>query len=287
MSSSIPATINCNGRLLFISPPAVMGILNLTPDSFFDGGKFTDMRRMLHHAGKMIKEGAAIIDIGAQSTRPGAKQISKKQELRRLIPALNALVKKFPETIFSVDTFCSEVAKAAVESGAHIINDISGGKMDKKMFAVAAKLQVPYILMHIKGTPKTMQKNPHYKNVVTEVIDFFQQRMYRLRNEGVKDIIIDPGFGFGKTPEHNLTLLNHLPELRLITGCPLLVGMSRKSMINKILGTSPAESLNGTTVMNTIALTGNADLLRVHDVKEAVEAVKLTQALKWNMNKNE
>lgn len=257
-----------------------MGILNLTPDSFFDGGKFTDTRRMLRHAGEMIKEGAAIIDVGAQSTRPGAKLISEKEELKRLIPAVEILVKKFPDMIFSVDTLRSSVAKAAVESGVRMINDISGGTMDKKMFKTAGKLCVPYILMHIKGIPQTMQKNPRYKNVVTEVIDFLQMRIYRLRSEGVKDIVVDPGFGFGKTLEHNLLLLNHLSEIRLITGCPLLAGISRKSMINKLLETTPARALNGTTVMNTIALLNGADVLRVHDVKEAVEAVKIDAAIK-------
>lgn len=285
--SNIPSLVNCNGRLLSFSPPAVMGILNLTPDSFFDGGKFTDTRRMLRHTGEMIKVGATIIDIGAQSTRPGSKLISEKEELKRLIPALEILLKKFPEMIFSVDTFRSSVAKAAINSGAHIINDISGGTMDKKMFTVLGKLQVPYILMHIIGTPQTMQQNPRYKNVVTEVIDFLQKRIYRLRKEGVKDIIIDPGFGFGKTLQHNLILLNHLHEIRLITGCPMLVGISRKTMINKILGTTPAEALNGTTVMNTIALSKGADILRVHDVKEAAEAVTIYQSiLKTSLNDN-
>lgn len=256
-----------------------MGILNLTPDSFFDGGKFTDTRPMLRHAALMIKHGAAIIDVGAQSTRPGATLISEKEELKRLIPALNILLNKFPQMIFSVDTFRSSVAKAAVQSGAHIINDISGGTMDKNMFKTAGKLSVPYILMHIKGTPQTMQKNPQYKNVVAEVTAFLQNKIYRLRSEGVKDIIIDPGFGFGKTLEHNLTLLNHLPEIRLITGCPLLAGISRKSMINKILSTAPYDALNGTTVINTIALLNGADVLRVHDVKEAVQAVKIFQSV--------
>lgn len=277
--SNVPELINCNRRLLSFSPPVVMGILNLTPDSFFDGGKFTDMRRMLSHTAEMIKQGAAIIDIGAQSTRPGAKFISEKEELKRLIPALEILVKKFPDIIFSADTFRSSVAKAAVEAGAHIVNDISGGTLDKKMYKAAGKLCVPYILMHLKGTPQTMQQNPHYKNVVTEVIDFLQKRIYRLRNEGVKDLIIDPGFGFGKTLQHNLELLNHLSEIRLITGCPLLAGISRKSMINKILGTTPADALNGTTVMNTIALLKGADILRVHDVKEAVQAVKICHSV--------
>lgn len=281
-SSNLPTWINCSGRLLSLNPPAVMGILNLTPDSFFDGGKFTDKTRMLRHTVRMIKEGAAVIDVGAQSTRPGARLISAREERERLIPSLELLVKKFPEMIFSVDTFRAEVARAAVESGARMINDISGGTLDKNMFSVAGKLKVPYILMHMKGTPQNMQKNPRYKNVVTEVIGFLQQRIYRLRKEGVSDIIIDAGFGFGKTLEHNLTLLNHLHELRLITGCPLLAGMSRKSMINKILGTSPAEALNGTTVFNTVALMNGAGILRVHDVKEATEAVKITQALNQN-----
>ncbi len=278
----VPAWINCGGRLVSLRPAAVMGILNLTPDSFYDGGKFTDSRRMLRHVHSMIFQGATMIDIGAQSSRPGARFINEKEELKRLMPALELLMKKFPEMIFSVDTFRSAVARAALESGAHIINDISGGMLDKRMYETVARFQAPYILMHMKGTPATMQKNPVYRNVVTSVINFLQERIHRLRQEGVKDIIVDPGFGFGKTLQHNLTLLNHLPEIRTITGCPVMAGMSRKSMVNQILHTTPAEALNGTTVMNTLALWQNVDILRVHDVREAVQVVKIVQAVKEN-----
>jgi dihydropteroate synthase len=283
----VPSLINCGGRLISLQPPVVMGILNLTPDSFYDGGKFTDSLRMLRHVRSMIVQGACIIDVGAQSSRPGARLISEKEELKRLMPALELLIKKFPEMIFSVDTFRSAVARAALESGVHIVNDISGGSLDKRMYETVARYQAPYILMHMKGTPATMQKNPAYRNVVTSVIHFLQSRIYRLRQAGVKDIIVDPGFGFGKTLQHNLTLLNHLSEIRTITGCPVLAGMSRKSMINQILQTTPAEALNGTTVMNTLALWQNVDILRVHDVREAVQAIKIVQAVKNNRNRLE
>src|SRR6185436_411462 len=223
---------------------------------------------------KMLDEGAAIIDIGAVSTRPGAKEVSEKEELKRLMPVLENLVKKFPGVIFSVDTYRSGVARKAVESGAAIINDISGGNFDKKMFETVGELKVPYILMHIRGTPTTMQQNPVYKNVVKELIIYFSEKIVQLKDHRVNDIIIDPGFGFGKTLEHNFEILRKLSLFKMLD-CPLLAGMSRKSMINKVLKTSPENALNGTTVLNTIALMNGANILRVHDVKPAKEAIEL------------
>jgi dihydropteroate synthase len=267
-------TVNCRGRLLDLSEPKVMGILNITPDSFFDGGKFTEEKQIIRQVKKMLSQGADIIDAGAVSTRPGAKQVSEKSELQRLMPVLEKLVKKFPDTIFSVDTCRSNVAHKAVEAGAAIINDVSGGTFDKKMFATAGKLKAPYVLMHIQGTPQTMQKNPCYINVVKEILDFFQKKIFQLKNCGVYDIIIDPGFGFGKTVGHNFEILQKL-SLFKIPGCPVMAGISRKSMINKVLKTVPGKALNGTTVLNTIALMNGANILRVHDVREAKEAIEL------------
>ena len=261
-----------------LSTPVVMGILNITPDSFFDGGRYTDEKEMLHHVEKMIGEGAAIIDVGAQSTRPGATLLTAEEESARLAPALKTLRTTFPGAVFSVDTFYAEVAKMAVNEGAGLINDISGGSIDDNMFDTVAALQVPYIVMHMQGTPQTMQKDPHYNDVVKEVFDIFIDRVSRLRSKGVDDIIIDPGFGFGKNTEHNYALLNHL-ELFSMLDCPLMAGLSRKSMINKVLNTKAADALNGTTVLNTIALLKGAKILRVHDVKEAVEAVKLVKQM--------
>jgi len=267
-------TVNCKGRLLDLAEPKVMGILNITPDSFFDGGKFTEEKSIARQVKKMLDEGAAIIDIGAVSTRPGAKEVSEKEELKRLMPVLENLVKKFPGVIFSVDTYRSGVARKAVESGAAIINDISGGNFDKKMFETVGELKVPYILMHIRGTPTTMQQNPVYKNVVKELIIYFSEKIVQLKDHRVNDIIIDPGFGFGKTLEHNFEILRKLSLFKMLD-CPLLAGMSRKSMINKVLKTSPENALNGTTVLNTIALMNGANILRVHDVKPAKEAIEL------------
>lgn len=267
-----------------------MGILNVTPDSFFDGGKYNDEKNILLHAAKMISEGADMIDIGACSTRPDAKDVSEEEELKRLIPAIKLVRKKFTDVIISADTFRSKVAEEAVNEGADMINDISGGgfviasrglrhskpeaKQSHRMFEVVSKLKVPYVLMHIKGTPQTMQKNPRYKNVVEEVKEYFKEKIGIL--EGWKDgrLILDVGFGFGKTVEHNYTLLKHLAEFKEF-GFPVLAGISRKSMINKALGTSSQTALNGTTAANTIALMNGANILRVHDVKEAKEVVKI------------
>ncbi|MBK5285524.1 MAG: dihydropteroate synthase [Bacteroidia bacterium] len=255
-----------------------MGILNITDDSFYDGGHHNDERKMILYAEYMIKAGADIIDIGGQSTRPGSKRIDTKTEAARVIPALKNLEKNFPETIFSVDTYHSSVAEAAIGEGASIINDISGGTMDEKMFEVIARYNVPYILMHMQGTPGTMQDAPSYQNVTDEVMNYFVEKISVLCSLGVNDIIIDPGFGFGKTLEHNYALLNNLQLFRMFE-LPILAGLSRKSMVAKLFNVSAAESLNGTTSLNTIALTKGANILRVHDVKEAAEVVKIVNSL--------
>ena len=272
--------------------PAVMGILNVTPDSFFDGGKFTDERTLLLHAEKMISEGADIIDIGGCSTRPNAEEVSQEEELKKLIPAINLVRKKFADVIISADTFRSKVAEEAVNAGADMINDISGGEQlatgysqlavqpeartqqPDSMFETISRLSVPYVLMHIQGRPQTMQKNPQYKDVVKEVKDYFAEKILQLKKLGVTNIILDVGFGFGKNMEHNYTLLKNLAEFKSF-GLPILAGISRKSMINKLLGTTPETALNGTTAANTIALMNGANILRVHDVKETKEAVKI------------
>ncbi|MFA4851570.1 MAG: dihydropteroate synthase [Bacteroidales bacterium] len=269
-------TINCGGRLISLENPLVMGILNITPDSFYDGGKHKDMDNAMKHCAKMLEEGANIIDIGAVSTKPGAKEVTQEEEEKRLIPVLKKMTKEFPDAIFSIDTYRSSIARMSVDCGAQMINDISAGAFDENMFGIISELQVPYIIMHIQGTPADMQKNPVYENVVKEVITYFSEKVATLRKLGVNDIIIDPGFGFGKTVEHNYELLRNL-EYFSFFGLPLMAGVSRKSMINKVLGTKPEDALNGTTVLNTIALMKGANILRVHDVKEAVEAVKLVE----------
>jgi len=270
--------INIGGKLVDFSQPMVMGVLNLTPDSFYDGGKLTDINTTANKVGRMIDEGASIIDIGGQSTRPGAEPISAVEEWNRIKDELVLLRKSFPQTIFSVDTFYSEVAEKAVATGADIINDVSGGTIDEKMFDTIAKLKVPYILMHMKGTPQTMQQAPQYENVVKEVMDFFVERIHKLTALGVNDIIIDPGFGFGKLPEHNYELLSRLSVFKILER-PVMVGISRKSMVNKVVGTKPEDALNGTTVLHTVALQNGATILRVHDVKEAVEVLKITEKI--------
>ncbi|MCX6275866.1 MAG: dihydropteroate synthase [Bacteroidetes bacterium] len=267
--------LNIRGKLLDYSGPLVMGILNVTPDSFYDGGKNNTPDDVLNHARKMINEGASIIDIGAQSTRPGAKMLSSSEEWSRLQQPLRLLRKEFPEIVLSVDTFYSEIAEKAAGEGIDIINDISGGNMDKQMFSIAGKLKLPYVLMHIQGTPQTMQQSPSYNDVTSEVIDHLSGKIMQLIEAGVNDIIIDPGFGFGKTPEHNFGLLSNLGLFKIFER-PILVGLSRKSMVTKVAGITPENALNGTTVLNTIALQKGANILRVHDVKEAMEAIKLT-----------
>jgi dihydropteroate synthase len=254
-----------------------MGILNITPDSFYDGGKYRNNETLLFQAEKMLNEGAAILDIGAVSSRPGAEEVPEDTELERLLPALENLLSAFPDAVISVDTYRSNVARTAVEAGAHIINDISGGTFDEKMFRTVADLNVPYVLMHIKGTPQNMQNNPQYVDVVQEVKYFFKKQLRKLGNTGVtENIILDPGFGFGKTLENNYELLKDLSAFTDL-GYPVLAGVSRKSMINKVLQATPDTALNGTTVLNTIALLNGAGILRVHDVKEAVEAVRLVE----------
>ena len=277
-SFSPKLNLNCNGKILSLEKPVVMGILNITPDSFYDGAKFDTEKTWLAQTEKMLKEGEAIIDIGAVSTRPGSEEIAEDKELEILLPVLYSIQKHFPEAILSVDTYRSKVAEIAISKGAFIINDISGGTFDEKMFGAVARLKAPYIIMHIKGTPKNMQINPHYKNVVKEIKDFFIRQLEKLATLGVTDnIVLDPGFGFGKTLEDNYKILSGL-ESFLELGHPVMAGVSRKSMINKVLKTGPAEALNGTPVLNTIALLNGANILRVHDVKEAKEAVRLVEA---------
>lgn len=271
-------TINCKGTLVDLTKPKVMGILNVTPDSFFDGGKYKNERDILDQAEKMLNEEAAFIDVGAYSSRPGAKHISEEEELQRMLPVVELLIKNFPEIIISIDSFRSRVVEESVNAGAAIINDISGGMMDEQMFKTVAKLQVPYIMMHMKGTPQNMQQNPQYENVVTEVISFFAEQLFKLRKLKVNDVIIDVGFGFGKTLDQNYELLKKLSLFKSLDA-PILTGVSRKSMLYKLLGVTPKEALNATTVANTVALLNGTHILRVHDVKEAVEAVKIVEQL--------
>ena len=270
-------TLNCKGRLLVIDKPIVMGIINVTPDSLYNRHEGTDA--VLKKAEQMLKEGAAILDIGGQSTRPGSEKINAEQELQRIISPIEAVYKNFPEATISVDTYYSKVAAEAVAAGAAIINDISAGSMDEKMISTVASLHVPYVCMHIQGTPQTMQQNPQYKNVTGEVLDFFIYKVNDLHKAGIHDIIIDPGFGFGKTIDHNFELLKNLSIFKMIN-CPVLLGVSRKSTIYKTLGIPVDEALNGTTVLNTIGLLNGANILRVHDVKQAAEAIKLFEAYK-------
>ncbi|MBA2744736.1 MAG: dihydropteroate synthase [Flavisolibacter sp.] len=272
-------TLNCKGKLLTIEEPVVMGIINSTPDSFYQGSRKQSVDEVLFTAEKMIGEGVTILDVGGQSTRPGSAQVSEDEELKRVIPSIEMLARTFPGQIISVDSFYSTVAKHAIEAGASIINDVSGGGIDRNMFQTIADLQVPYVLMHIRGKPATMQSNPFYENVVTEVFDQLNFQVDQLRKLGVHDIIIDPGFGFGKTIAHNFRLLNDLLFFRKL-GLPLMAGLSRKATVYKTLDCLPEEALNGTTVIHTIALMQGADILRAHDVKEAMEAIKMVTAYK-------
>ncbi len=265
--------LNCRGTLLDLSLPKVMGILNITPDSFFDGGKYIDEESILRQVQLMLNEGAGIIDIGAASSRPGAAEVTAEQELERLMPALQAIVKNFPHAIISVDTYRASVAEKVLQAGAHIINDITSGS-DKKMLDVVSAYKAPYVLMHMQGTPQTMQQNPAYVNVVKEVLAFFVSKIETTKQAGITDVILDVGFGFGKTVEHNFELLKHLDVFK-ITGMPMLAGLSRKSMICKTLNIKPADALNGTTALNMVALMHGAKILRVHDVKAAVECCRL------------
>lgn len=257
-----------------------MGILNITPDSFYPGSRYTSEGEILKAASEMLEEGADILDVGGYSSRPGATHISEQEERSRVIQAIKLILKEFPRAVISVDTFRSVIASEAVcEAGAQIINDISGGEADMNMFGIVAKLNVPYIMMHMKGDPSTMQKNPVYDDVVADILKYFAGRIYKLRSAGVKDLIIDPGFGFGKTALHNFELLNRLGDLQ-VTGLPVAVGISRKSMIWKTLGIRPDDALNGTTALHSVTLLKGADILRVHDVKEAVQVVRLISRLR-------
>ena len=266
--------MNRKQNKLYFSTSKVMGILNLTSNSFYDGGKYNNTKKILIQTKKMINEGANIIDIGAQSSRPGSNEISEEEELNRIIPSLIEIRKHFPNVLISIDTYRAKVAEESINNGADIVNDISSGDLDQNMFSIIAKYKVPYIIMHMLGTPKKMQDNPTYKNVVDDIINYFQQKIEILNNLGVDNLIIDPGFGFGKTLEHNYEILNNLEKFKYLK-YPILVGVSRKSMVYKLLDTDANQALNGTSVANTIALTKGTDILRVHDIKEAVECIKI------------
>ncbi len=274
-------TLNCKGRLLVVSDPIVMGIINVTPDSFYSGSRMSSVDQALLQAEKMISEGVTILDIGGQSTRPGSELLSREEELTRVIPVIKAISKAFPDAYISIDTFYYQVAKEAIEAGASIINDISGGTMDAEMIPNTGSLHVPYIAMHIKGTPANMQTLANYDDVTKEVLDFFVKKVEECRLAGILDVIIDPGFGFAKNVDHNFSLLKNLSTLKILQK-PILAGLSRKSTVYKTLGITPEESLNGTTVLNTVALQNGANILRVHDVKAAKEAITLLKKLSQN-----
>ena len=266
--------INCKGNLIDLSTPKVMGVLNLTPDSFYDGGAYKNTNQALAQVEKMLNEGSTFIDVGAYSSRPGANHISEEEEKKRLLPIVQELIAEFPDILISVDTFRANIAKAAIDAGASIINDISAGNLDENMFSTIAELQVPYIMMHMKGTPQTMKQLSQYKDVVEEINFYFSEKLSQARNLGINDCIIDPGFGFAKNIAQNYELLKHLDALQF-HDVPVLVGLSRKSMIYKLLNTTPQEALNGSSILNTIAIQKKANILRVHDVKEAVEVIQL------------
>lgn len=274
-------TLNIRGRLIDLNMPKVMGILNVTPDSFYDGNRYTTEASISRQVEKMVNDGVTFIDVGAYSSRPGAEDVPQDEETNRAVEAIRIITKNFPNAFISIDTFRSEVARIAVQEGACLVNDISGGALDQQMFSTVAKLKVPYILMHMRGNPKTMSKQTEYANILKEMVDYFHLKVSQLHQLGVKDIIIDPGFGFSKTALQNFELLSHLEHFKILNRA-LLVGLSRKSMIWKSLQTKPEDALNGTTSLNTIALMKGASILRVHDVKEAVEVVKLVSALKGN-----
>jgi dihydropteroate synthase len=272
-------TLNVRGSILDLSKPKIMGIINLTPDSFYDGGRNNSLENALKKTEEFLAEGADILDLGAYSSRPGAEHISEETEYERLIPVVKAITKEFPKALISVDTFSSGIAKAAIGEGAHLINDISAGEMDENMFQTIAELKVPYILMHMRGTPKTMANLTDYSDLLGELTQYFTKKINQLRSLGVQDLIIDPGFGFAKTLEQNYKLLANFNALKIL-GYPILAALSRKSMIYKLLETDAENALNGTTVANTIALMNGANILRVHDVKEAVEALKIVEMLR-------
>lgn len=271
-------TINCRGTLVDLSTPKVMGILNVTPDSFFDGGKYEQEETVLAQVEKMLQAGAAIIDVGGMSSRPGAKIIAAEAEIERVVPVIEMIMRAFPATIVSIDTIRGAVVRAAVKAGASIANDISAGSLDEDLLPAVAELGLPYVLMHMQNRPETMQVNPSYEDVVVEVLDFFIAKVDQLREMGIKDVLLDPGFGFGKTVEHNYRLLKKMHVFNILE-CPLLAGVSRKSMICKVLKVNPVSALNGTTALHVIALQQGAKILRVHDVQEAQETIQLWQEL--------
>jgi len=278
------STINCRGRLLDLSCPLILGILNLTPDYFFDGGRYAGVDEALRQAETMLQQGATLLDLGGASSRPGAETVPADVEKKRVLPVIEAILRRFPEAILSIDTWRAEVARAALEAGASIVNDISAGRLDDKMYETVAshsggQRNAPYILMHMQGTPGTMQQNPVYEDVVQEVLDFFIVEIAKLRALGVQDIILDPGFGFGKSVDHNFGLLKNLHVFGAVTGLPVLAGLSRKSMICKVLKVNPERALNGTTALHIVALQQGAKILRVHDVREAMETVRLWEML--------
>jgi dihydropteroate synthase len=272
-------TLNGRGRLINLEKPVVMGIINITPDSFFAGSRQETLSGVVMQAEKMLSEGAAILDLGGQSTRPGAHRVGVDEELARVLSAIKAILNEFPQAIISIDTFYSRVAAEAVEAGALLVNDVSGGMMDPEMLTTVSRLRVPYVCMHMQGQPQTMQQNPYYEDVTREVLDFFIRRIEDCRRAGIVDVIADPGFGFGKTIAHNFELIKNLEVFKMLD-VPLLLGISRKSTIYKTLGITADEALNGTTVLHTVGLMKGAHILRVHDVREAVEAVKLVGELK-------
>ncbi|MEM0931203.1 MAG: dihydropteroate synthase [Bacteroidota bacterium] len=274
-------TINCKGTLVDLTSPKVMGILNLTPDSFYDGGKYKNEKAILKQTEKMLGEGASFIDMGAYSSRPGAQHVPEEEEKQRLLPVLELVLRHFPDAFFSIDTFRSTVARECLERGAAMINDISAGNLDENMFDIVAHFQVPYIAMHLKGTPQSMQKESIYEDVITDLLHYFSEKLQKGRAKKINDIIVDPGFGFAKTLEQNYHLLHHL-ELFQTLKKPLLIGLSRKSMIYKMLKSSPTEALNGSTALHSIALWKGAHILRVHDVKEAMECIVLMETLRAN-----
>ncbi len=267
-------TINCRGRLVALDRPQVMGIINVTPDSFYQGHLADGPEGILAMARQMVADGATFLDIGGQSTRPGSERVGAAEELARVMPVIELLHRELPQAVLSIDTYHATVAQAAVEAGAAMVNDISGGLMDAAMLSTVGALRVPYVCMHMQGRPETMQQNPAYDDVVTEVLDYFIERLAACRQAGIVDVVIDPGFGFGKTQPHNFALLKNLAAFNMLQ-CPVLVGLSRKSMICKTLGVKPADALNGTTALHMLALQNGAHILRVHDVKEAVEVGKL------------
>ncbi len=274
-------TICCKGELMDLTSPRVMGVLNSTPDSFYDGGKYWDPYLGLKRAEAMLKEGADFIDVGGYSSRPGAPDVSETEELKRVIPMVEGILEEFPKTLISVDTFRSEVAREALDAGACMVNDISAGLRDERMLPLIAERQVPYVMMHMRGTPQTMTRETVYENLITDILYFFSGRLAAARELGITDLIADPGFGFAKTREQNFTLLGGLSAFKSLDA-PLLIGVSRKSMIHKTLGVTPGEALNGTTALHMVALEGGADILRVHDVKEARECIQLREALVEN-----